>query len=94
LQGLEEFMQCKYCKGKDFDNLSYNYYVCRDCGKINYVDKQEDKKSGPLGEIYFAIAAGTVVIIITILILLFVTAASKRDKAQSAPAGASLSSEK
>lgn len=73
-------MQCRYCKGRDFDNLSYDYYVCRDCGKINYISKVDKKRPGALNEIYFAIAAGAVVLIIAILILLFVTAAGKKGK--------------
>jgi len=87
-------MQCKYCKGKEFDNLSYDYYVCRDCGKINYLNKKENKKPGALNEIYFAIGAGTVVLIIAILILLFVTAASRRDNVRSAAESTSVSAEK
>lgn len=87
-------MQCKYCKGKDFDNLSYDYYVCRECGKINYVNKQEKKTSGTLSEIYFAIGAGAVVLIIAILILLFVTAASRRESLRSAAENIPISTEK
>ncbi len=73
-------MQCSYCKGKDFDSSSYGYYVCRSCGKLHYDENQSKKKTGPLNELYFAIGAGTVVLIIVILILLFVTAANKRHK--------------
>ncbi len=87
-------MQCKYCKGKDFDNLSYDYFVCRDCGKINYLNKHEKKKPGALNEIYFAIGAGAVVLIIAILILLFVTAASKRGNLHTPEEKPSVSIEK
>ena len=87
-------MQCSYCKGKDFDNSSFGYYVCRSCGKLHYDNKQENKKSGVVGELYFAIGAGAVVLILAILILLFVTASSKRASVHSAAGSTPLLVEK
>jgi len=87
-------MQCMYCKGQDLDKISYNYYECRTCGKLNYEEKLDKEKSGALGEIYFAIGILAVVLIITILILLFVTAANKKQKLQSASQSRVISTEK
>jgi len=78
-------MQCIYCKGQDLVKLSYDYYECKTCGKLNYVDKQLGKKSIATGELYFTLGVGSVVLIITILILLFFTAAGKRESVQTSP---------
>jgi hypothetical protein len=87
-------MQCIYCNGRDFDRSSYDYYICRTCGKLHYENKSGRKKSGAISELYFAIGAGSVVIIIAILILLFVTAAGKREKMNSSSEKTTVSSEK
>jgi hypothetical protein len=87
-------MQCVYCNGRDFDKSSYDYYICRTCGRLHYENKSGRKKTGAVSELYFAIGAGSVVIIIAILILLFVTAAGKREKMNTSAGKPAISSEK
>lgn len=72
-------MQCKNCGSKDFQKSTYNYYICSNCGNLYYEDKYTKKKSKTLSDLYLVLIIGTVVMIITILILLFVTASSKKE---------------
>lgn len=87
-------MQCKYCKGHDLVQISFNYYECASCGKLNYEEKSLKLKHGHLGELYFAIGVMAAAMIITILILLFVTAAGKRSKTQSSEKHQVITTEK
>ena len=87
-------MQCSYCKGKDFENSTYNYYVCKNCGRLHYEDKKGGKKAGPASELYFAIGAGAVVLLMAILILLFATALSKRGSVRTAGENIPVSADK
>lgn len=73
-------MQCRYCNSSELMQISYNYYECRTCGKLNFEGKADGRKKSAIGEIYFVIGVVAAALVITILILLFVTAANKRDK--------------
>jgi len=76
-------MRCRDCNSQDLEEISFNYYECKVCGKLNYIDKAHVKRSDAASELYLAIGAVAVILIIVILILLFVTAAGRRGALKS-----------
>jgi len=77
-------MQCQYCKEQELEALSSEYFICKKCGKLNYTSLKGGKKPGSGNELYIAIGAIAVGMIITLLILLFVTASMKKEKIRTA----------
>ncbi len=71
-------MHCENCNGKVFVKTLYNYNECKRCGRINYDNEHARDKSGSVGEMYFAIGAVAVVLVIATLILLFFTASGRK----------------
>ncbi len=73
-------MQCSNCKGSDLEKSLYDYYICKNCGNINYDRLTYGKKKNPLNEYYFVAVLGVIVIIVVILILLFMTVLSRKNQ--------------
>ena len=73
-------MQCANCSGTDFDKSGYNYYICKNCGNLQYEGSGSNRKSNPLSEYYFLGGLAVGIMIIVILILLFMTALSRKDR--------------
>lgn len=75
-------MQCSNCKSTDLEKSVYDYYICNNCGNIHYEGAGFGKKKNPLNEYYFIAVLGTVITIVVILILLFMTAVNRKGKVE------------
>ena len=73
-------MQCSNCKGTDLEKSVYDYYICKNCGNINYGSSNFGRKKNPLNEYYFVAVLGVIVTIVVILILLLMTALSRKNQ--------------
>lgn len=75
-------MQCPNCKGTDLEKSVYDYYICKNCGNINYESFNSGKKKSQLNEYYFMAVLGVIVTIVVILILLFMTALNRKNQVE------------
>ena len=87
-------MQCSNCKGTDLEKSVYDYYICRNCGNIYYEGSSFGKKKNPLNEYYFIAVLGTVITIVVILILLFMTAVNRKGKIEQSVTNPAVQAEK
>jgi heme exporter protein D len=72
-------MQCSNCKSTDLEKSVYDYYICKNCGNINYGSSNFGKKKNPLNEYYFVAVLGVIVTIVVVLVLLLMTALSRKN---------------